>query len=138
MISSGICWSAKLDWLNGVHNVTDTYKIALYALSATLSPSQTSAYDSTGEVSLPGYTAGGLALSGAQTSLDGSVGIMTFSNPTWNNVTMVAGGALIYNSSKSNKSLLVIDFGSNQYSTNGKFTIQFPTFDGSNAIIRMV
>ena len=137
-ITQAMCNSFKTELLGGTHDLdTDTIKIALYTSSATLGAS-TTAYSTTNEVTgSTGYTAGGNTLSGAAITLSGSTAIVDFTDTTWSSSTITARGALIYNSSKSDKAIAVLDFGSDKSSTNGDFTIVFPTADASNAIIRI-
>lgn len=136
-ITSAVCNSFKQELFGGVHDLdTDAIKIALYTSAATLGAS-TTVYSSSNEVVGAGYVAGGNTLTGAVISLDGSVAIVDFSDTTWSNATITARGALIYNSSKSNKAVAVIDFGGDKTSTNGDFTVQFPAATGTNAIIRI-
>lgn len=136
-ITSAVCNSFKQEVFGGVHDLdTDVIKIALYTSAATLGAS-TTAYTTSDEVVGASYVAGGNTLTGAVISLDGSVAIVDFSDTTWSSATITARGALIYNSSKSNKSIAVIDFGSDKTSTNGDFTVQFPAANASNAIIRL-
>ena len=142
-ISQSMCTSFKVELLDGVHNFTpstgDTFKIALYTSSATLDAT-TTAYTTSNEVSSSGtgYTAGGntLTVSVAPTST-GTTAFLSFANTTWSAASITARGALIYNSSKSNKAVAVLDFGSDKTSTSGDFTINFPTADASSAIIRI-
>ena len=140
-ISQAMCTSFKVELLDAVHNFGaggDTFKIALYTSSATLGAS-TTAYTTSGEVPSTGnYTAGGntLTVSVVPTS-SGTTAYLSFANTTWAAATITARGALIYNSSKSNKAVAVLDFGSDKTSTAGNFTIVFPTADASNAIIRI-
>jgi hypothetical protein len=134
-ITTAICNSYKQELLEGVHASTDTYKIALYTDTATLSKA-TTAYSSTNEVSGTGYTAGGTTLSGFSSGLSTDTAYITFSDPSWSNSTITARGCLIYNSSKSNKAVAVFDFGSNVVSVSGTFTIDFPTA-GASALIRI-
>jgi hypothetical protein len=135
-----ICNSFKQELLVGTHNFTastgDTFKLALYTSSATLNGS-TTAYSATNEASGTNYTAGGASLISATPVLSGSTAICDFSDLTFSSVTITARGALIYNSSKSNKAVAVLDFGSDKSSSAGNFTIVFPTADASNAIIRI-
>lgn len=137
-ITQAMCNSFKTELLGGTHDLdTDVIKIALYTSSATLDAS-TTAYSTTNEVTgSAGYTAGGNILSGAAITLSGSTAIVDFSDTTWSSATITARGALIYNSSKSNKAIAVLDFGSDKSSTNGDFTVVFPAADASNAIIRI-
>lgn len=146
-ITQAMATSFKVDLLNGIHafgtTVTrgstnaDTFKIALYTSSATLDAT-TTAYSVTNEVSGTGYTAGGNTLSVSQVPTSTSTTAwLSFSNTTWVSSTITANGALIYNSTNSDKAVAVLAFGGDKTSTNGDFTIVFPTADSSNAIIRI-
>lgn len=137
-ISQAMCTSFKTELLGGTHDLdTDVIKIALYTSSATLGAS-TTAYTTSSEVaSGNGYTTGGNTLSGASISSSGTTAFVDFSDSTWSTASFTARGALIYNSSKSNRAIAVLDFGSDKTSTNGDFVVQFPTADASNAIIRI-
>lgn len=136
-ITQAMCNSFKTELLGGTHDLdTDTIKIALFTSSATLGAS-TTAYSTTNEVVGSGYTAGGNTLSGATISLSGSTAIVDFTDTTWSSATITARGALIYNSSKADRAIAVLDFGSDKSSTNGDFTVVFPAADASNAIIRI-
>lgn len=141
-ISQAMCTSFKVELLDGVHNFDtggDTFKIALYTSSATLGAS-TTAYTTSNEVSSSGtnYTAGGNTLTVSQVPTStGTTAFLDFADTTWSSATITARGALIYNSSQSNKAVAVLDFGADKTSTNGDFTIIFPTADASNAIIRI-
>lgn len=136
-ISQAMCSSFKQQLLLGEHDLdTDVIKIALYTSAATLSAA-TTAYTTSNEVVGTGYTAGGNTLTGATVSLSGTTAFVDFSDTTWPTATITARGALIYNSSKSNKAIAVLDFGADKTSTAGDFTVQFPTNDASSAIIRI-
>ena len=136
-ITSAVCNSFKQELFGGIHDVdTDVIKMALYTSAATLDAS-TTAYTTSNEVVGVGYVAGGNTLTGATISLDGSVAIVDFSDTTWSSATITARGAMIYNSSKSNKAIAVIDFGADKTSTNGSFVVQMPVADASNAIVRI-
>lgn len=136
-ISQAMCSSFKQEILLGEHDLdTDTIKIALYTSAATLGAS-TTVYTTSDEVVGSGYTAGGNTLSGATVSLSGTTAFVDFSDTTWSNATITARGALIYNSSKANKAIAVLDFGADKTSTTGDFTVQFPTNDASSAVIRI-
>lgn len=132
-ITTAVCNSFKQEILEGVHDSTDTYKIALYTDSATLGAS-TTAYSATNEVSGTGYSAGGKTLSGFSTGLSGSTAYLTFTDPQWTESTITARGCLIYNSSKSNKAIGVFDFGQNVTSVNGTFTVDLPGTGASSLI----
>lgn len=137
-LTQGICNQAKADFLAGVHLSTDTYKIALYPSTATYGPT-TSTYSATGEVANGnGYTTGGATLSGFSASLSGTTGVLDFTvDPTWAASSITARGFVIYNSSKSNKTIFVGDFGTDVTSTNDTFTVQFPVADSSTGLIRI-
>jgi hypothetical protein len=137
-ITQAMCSSFKQQLLLAEHDMdTDTFKIALYTSAATLDAS-TTVYTTSNEVATGGgYTAGGNTLAGATVSLTGTTAFVDFSDTSWSTATITARGALIYNSSKSNKAVAVLDFGSDKISTGGTFTIQFPTNDATNAIIRI-
>lgn len=132
-ITTAITNSYKQEILEGVHASGDTYKVALYTDAATLSAS-TTVYSSTNEVVGTGYTAGGKTLSGFTTGLNSNVAYLTFTDPEWLGSTITARGCMIYNASKSNKAVAVFDFGANVISSNGSFTVDFPTTDGSSLI----
>ena len=138
-ISQGMCSSFKQQLFLGEHDLdTDTIKMALYVSAATLDAS-TTVYSTSNEVSSSGtnYTAGGNTLTGATVSLSGTTAFVDFADTSWTTATFTARGALVYNSSKSNKAIAVLDFGSDKTSTNGTFTVQMPVADATNAIIRI-
>lgn len=136
-ISQAMCTSAKADFLGGIIDLdTDVMKIALYTSAATLSAA-TTVYTTSDEVVGTGYTAGGNTLTGATISTSGTTAFVDFTDTTWTTATITARGALIYDSSKSNKAVAVLDFGADKTSTAGDFTIQFPTNNATNAIIRI-
>jgi hypothetical protein len=117
-----------------------TFKLALYEDTANLSAA-TTAYpgDSTGDqVGDSGqYVQGGGVLTSQQTSLDTGVAIVDFADLSFTGVTLTAQGALIYNTSESNKAVAVLNFGGNKTATAGTFTIQFPDFNSTSAILRI-
>lgn len=136
-ITQAIPTSFKAEILQGIHDSADTYKMALYTGVATLGTS-TTAYSATNEVVGTGYTAGGVTLSGFNVTTSGTTAILDFAtDPSWANASITARGALIYNSSKSNKAVYVLDFGSDITSTNGTFAITLPTPDVANGLIRL-
>ena len=118
----------------------DTFKIALYTSSATLSAT-TTAYTTTAEVVGTGYSAGGNTLTRVDPTTSGTTAFTDFSDSAWASSTITARGAMIYNSTPThtytNPSCIILDFGSDYTSTNGTFTVQFPAADASNAIIRI-
>jgi len=140
-ITQSLCTSFKVDLLAGTMNFTsgtgDTFKMALYTSSATLGPT-TTAYSPTNEISGAGYTAGGNILTVSQSPTSGgTTAFISFSNTTWNSASFTCRGALIYNSSQSNKAVAVFDFGSDKTVVGGSFTVSFPTADATSAVIRI-
>jgi len=140
-ISQAMCTSFKKELLTGTHNFTNTtgntFRIALYTSSATLSAA-TTAYSATNEVSGTGYTAAGEALTNVTPTTSGTTAYTDFADVTWSSATITANGALIYNDSAAgDPAVCVLAFGGDKTSTAGDFTIQFPTADSSTAIIRI-
>ena len=115
----------------------DVFKLALYVSTATLGAT-TTAYTTTGEVTASGaYSAGGGTLVNSGTSVISTVAFTDFSDLSFTGVTITARGALIYNTSFSNSAVAVFDFGSDKTATDGTFTIQFPAFTSTAAVIRI-
>ena len=140
-ITQAVCNTFKSEILGGVHDFDSgsgqVFKLALYSSAATLD-ANTTVYSSSNEVSNTGqYSAGGGVLTSQQVSLDGSVAIIDFADLSFTGVTLTARGALIYNTSASNKSVCVLDFGADKTATSGKFTIKFPAFTSAAAILRI-
>ena len=148
-ITQAMCTSFKKELLEGVHNFKnsggDTFKLALFAISsggkssttATLGAT-TTALVTTGEVASSGtYTTGGGTLTRVDPTTSGTTAFTDFTDVSFTTATITARGALIYNSSDSNKAVAVLDFGGNKTSTSGTFTVEFPTANASNAIIRI-
>lgn len=143
-ISQAFCTSFKQQLFEGAHDFRssggDTFKIALYTSSANLGAT-TTGYTTSDEVSGTGYTAGGNTLTNISPATGGTTAFVDFVDTTWSNATITARGALIYNTSPAhtytNPACVVLDFGSDKTSSAGDFTIQFPTADASNAIIRI-
>ena len=135
---NAFCTSAKVGFLTGTYApLTDTMKIALYTNDATLNAT-TTVYTSSGEVPTAGnYIAGGNTLAGNAISYAGTTAWITFSDSSWLNATITARGALIYDSSKSNAAIAVLDFGADKISTAGTFTVQMPVAAASTALIRI-
>jgi len=148
-ISQAMVTSFKVEILDGVHafgssvvrasEAPDVFKLALYTSSATLDAA-TTAYTTSDEVSSSGtnYPAGGLTLTVSQVPTSSSTtAYLDFDDLTFPSATLTAAGALIYNETQSNKAVAVLAFGGDKTSTAGNFTIQFPTADASNAILRI-
>ena len=140
-ISQALCTSFKKELMTATHNFTNssgnTFKLALFTSSASLGAS-TTAYSTSNEASGTNYTAGGAALTNVTPTTSGTTALTDFSDRTFSNATVTANGALIYNDSASgDPAVAVLAFGGDKTSTAGDFTIQFPTADASNAIIRI-
>ena len=142
-ITSAICTSFKVELLKGVHNFTattgNTFKIALYDSDATLGAS-TTAFSTSEEIthtSGTAYTSGGATLTSVTPVASSTTAVCDFDDVSFTSASFTANGALIYNSSASNVAVCAIAFGSDKTATNGTFTIQFPTADATNAIIRL-
>ena len=142
-----MCTSFKKELLYGAHDFEastgDTFKIALYTSSATLTAA-TTAYSATNEVSGTNYVAGGGTLTPVDPTSSGTTALLDFVDETWSTATITARGALIYNTTPNttsialtNPAVVVLDFGGDKTSTAGDFTVVFPTADSSNAIIRI-
>ena len=144
--TSAVCYSFKQEVLVGTHNFTatsgDQFNIALYTNSATISAA-TTAYDSTatGETTNTAgtaYTAGGKALTSVTPALKStSTACCDFSDVSWSTASFTARGALIYNDDQGDKAVCVLNFGGDKTASAGTFTIQFPAFDATDAIIRL-
>jgi hypothetical protein len=139
-IAQAVCNSFKEEILEGVHNLEtggNTIKLALYTSAATLGAATTS-YTAGNEVPDTGqYVAKGGVLQSQQVSLDTGVAIVDFADLSFTGVTMTARGALIYNSTQANKAICALDFGADKTATSGTFTIQFPNFTSTSAILRI-
>ena len=137
-----MCTSFKQELMVGTHNFTtstgDTFKLALYDNSASFTAATTS-YTATNEVGASGsYAAGGGTLTNVTPTTSGTTALTDFADLEFTSASITARGALIYNSTASgNPTVAVLDFGADKTSTTGTFTIQFPTADASNAIIRI-
>jgi len=144
-INQAVCASFKKELLAGDHDIdNDTINLALYTNSVTLN-GNTTAYSATNEVGASGtYAAGGITLTSptiglTATSATASTAFVDFANASFTSATISAQAALIYNrsSSATNAAIAVLDFGSVKTSTNGTFTIAFPTNDKDSAILRL-
>ena len=148
-ITSAIANSFKQEILVGTHNFTassgHTFKLALIKANAsqsgTYNASTTNYSDVTGNSDeLPngsGYTTGGNTLTSVTPVLDSNTAVCDFANTSWSSATFTTRGCIIYNTSASNKAVMVLDFGADYSVSNGTFTIEFPTANASNAIIRI-
>ena len=133
--------SFRVELLQAVHNFnSDTFKIALYTGAADIGP-QTTVYGTSGEASGTGYTAGGVEVTGAvlNTQTTGPAAgtvYVNFDNVSWPGANFIARGALIYNTSQSNKSVAVLDFGSDKTFSSTSNTVTMPANTATTALIR--
>jgi hypothetical protein len=135
------CTSFKQELAQGVHNFSavggDAFKLALYTSAATLGAT-TTVYTSAGEASGTGYSAGGIALTNVGVSTSGVIAYLSFVSPAvFTGVTLTCRGALIYNSSKSNKAVCVLDFGDDISALGQNLNVTFPPVNLTSAIIRI-
>jgi len=138
--------SFKVELLQAVHNfgptTPNTFKVALYTAAANIGPT-TTVYSATNEVTGTGYTAGGntLTIDVSPTSGNNSSSVPTayisFANTSWTSASFTCRGALIYNVTQGNKSVAVLDFGTDKTVLNDTFQIVFPTADANSAIVRI-
>ena len=140
-ITQAMCTSFKTELLEGVHNFKNSggndFKLALYTSSASLDAS-TTAYTTSNEASGTNYTAKGASLTRVDPSTSSTTALTDFADLTFSNASVTARGCLIFNDTASgDPAVCVLDFGADKTSTAGDFTIQFPTADASNAIIRI-
>ena len=125
--TAGITNSFKTEIFQGTHAVgTDVFKLALYTSAATMTPSTTTAYSATNEASGTGYSAGGITLTGDTVQLNTNTAAVTWADATWATSTISAAYGLIYNSSKSNKAVAILDFGGTQTTSASTFTVDMP------------
>jgi hypothetical protein len=142
--TNAICNTFKKELLQGKHDFdasSDTYKLAMYTSLATLGAS-TENYIISNEVTSSSYTAGGKALVNQGVKVSSAVAITDFADVSWTGVTLSARGSLIYNTttdggSGTTDAVCVLDFGGDKTATSGTFTIQFPAFTTSAAILRL-
>ena len=138
MIQQCICTSFLLELLSGTHNLaSDTLKVALFTNSASLAKT-TTVYSTTGEISATGYTAGGATLTKSLVATSDGGYEVVFSQVTWGSSNISAArGALIYNSSKSNKAIAVLNFGSDKASISSSFVLKFPATGSQYPVLKI-
>ena len=135
-IAQTLTTSFKQQLLQGVHDFsTDTFYMALYTANADIGAA-TTVYTATGEISGTVYVPGGQAMTGISVSVTDTTAFVNFSNVVWTPGAFTARGALIYNSSKSNKSVAVLDFGADK-TTTSSFTVVMPTNSSTTSLIRL-
>ena len=137
-ITQAVCNSFKQELLQGLHDLDGhTLKLALYTSSATLGPT-TTAFSTTNESSGTNYTSGGATISNVAVSLSGTVAFVDFDDVSFSSATISdAAGALIYNSSASNRAIAVLDFGSTKTVSGGTLTVSLPSASATTALIRI-
>ena len=143
-ITSAVCTSFKVELFKGVHNFTattgNTFKIALFTSSASLGAA-TTAYSTSNEItnsSGTAYTAGGATLTSVTPTASSTTAVCDFADVSYTDATFTANGCMIYNDSASgDPACVIVAFGADKTVTSGTFTIQFPTADATNAIIRL-
>jgi hypothetical protein len=140
-ISQSVATSFKAELFAGIHNFDpldgDTFMLALYTSAADLGPA-TEEYDPFEEITGIGYTAGGQELVATMPAMGGTSGFTGFNSVVWPLATITAAGALIYNASKSNRAVCVLDFGGDKTSTNDDFTVAMPADTQTEALLRIV
>ena len=137
-ITQAVCNSFKQELLQGLHDLDGhTLKLALYTSSATLGPT-TTAFSTTNESSCTNYTSGGATISNVAVSLSGTVAFVDFDDVSFSSATISdAAGALIYNSSASNRAIAVLDFGGTKSVSSGTLTVTLPSASATTALIRI-
>jgi hypothetical protein len=137
-ITQAIPNSFRGELLTGTHNftvATNVFKLALYTSASTMS-SATTVYAATSEVANSGqYVTGGGILTNVSPVVSAGVAFIDFADISFTGVTLTAAGALIYNTSSSNKAVAVLSFGGDKTATAGTFTIQFPAATTAAAIL---
>ena len=140
-ISTAMCTSFKVELLKGVHNFTastgNEFKMALYTSSASLDAT-TTAYSATNEISGTGYTAAGNVIDQVTPTASGTTALVDFADESWTTASFTANGAMIYNDTAAgDPAVCTLAFGADKVVSSGTFTVQFPTADASNAILRI-
>lgn len=135
MIAQTQCTSFKAECYQGIHDMlNDTIKMALYNSTANLNES-TTVYTTDGEITDAGYAAGGQTMTSAVVNSSGKTAYVNFDNVVWNPGAFTARGALIYNASKANRAIAVLDFGADK-TTTATFTVVMPSNTATSALIR--
>ncbi len=140
-ITTAMCTSFKQELMEAKHNFLasggNTFNLALYTSSASLGAG-TTAYTTSNEISGTGYTAKGASLTNVNPTTSSTTAFTDFADLTFSSSSITARGALIFNDSAlGDPAVCALDFGGDKTSSSGDFTIQFPTADASNAIIRI-
>ena len=132
--------SFKVELAQGLHNFTavtgNVFKLALYTANADLG-ADTTAYTAAGESSGTNYSAGGIVLTNITPTFQGTTAYWTFDTATFTNVTLTTNGGLIYNSTNSNRSVAVLNFGVNITKSAQNLVVTFPAADATNAVLRI-
>jgi hypothetical protein len=137
---SGFCSSFKKQLLRGFHHFdVDQFFMALYTDAAPLDLNVTTSYITDGEISGPGYSAGGRQLLNAQVlGPTANMAYVTWNDAVWSNASLTARAALIYNKSYQSAAVAILDFGSDQISNSGDFVVKFPPPGPSTALMRVL
>jgi hypothetical protein len=145
-LTQALCTSFKQELMQALHNFTastgNTFKLALFKAGASIVGTYGAATTNysqmtSDEVTGTGYSAGGNALTNVTPTTSGTTAFNDFNDLVFSTVTITTRGAMIYNTTNGNRSVCILDFGGDKTATAGDFTIQFPTPDASNAIIRL-
>lgn len=137
-ITQALCTSFKLDLLKGTHDLeNDLFMIALYGADANIN-ANTTEYVTAGEVTGEGYPAGGMPLTVVPPVIMNGVAVCGFEQVVFLGADVVTRGALIYNASKDNKAVMVLNFGYDRHSFSGQLSISFPALSADNAILRVM
>jgi len=135
VIRAGVCWAFKVAAMNGLHQPEDDYRLALYASEADLGP-ETERYTAKGEATGLGYFARGKSLRGRKVVLDRGVAVLDFDDLTWEDASITAAGALLYNATKGGAALAVLILPEERESVNGPFTVRMPAASKESALVR--
>jgi hypothetical protein len=137
MITGALCNSFKLELGQAIHKDEDDYFVALYLASANLDK-HTTRYTPEGEhPSAGGYVARGRKLGGRRTLLDGATAILTFDSPVWRDSTIAAAGALIYNATREDRAVCVIEFDEEKRTVGAPFYLMIPPPTADLGLIRI-
>lgn len=132
-----LCGSFLYELMKGIHVLdTDTLKMALYDSSASLT-ADTTAYTATNEITGTGYSAGGKAITNPTVLLLSGVAALDFDDVEWAGATFIARGAMIYNSSKANRAIGLLDFGGEKVAAGGTFRVKLPPALSEKAFLRL-
>ena len=122
-------YAFPVELLSANHNfASDTFKLALYTANPYTTAS--TVYVVTSETTGTEYSAGGNTLSGNAVSNVADIATVDFTDSVWGSptpATFSAAFGTIYNSSDTNKLVVILDFGGTKSCSNGTFTVTFPS-----------